>query len=137
MGSGNGFRMMPTAKQKRQLKRLFHFQKELCHWCQRKMVPPGQPHIKGVTMNPLLCTYDHLDDRFSEERGKHFGEYRNVAACWECNARRGRESQARVPIEELHRRSKRHRARSSIGSEHRNSTPRFEGSNPSALANVP
>ena len=64
------------------------------------MVPPGTHKGKG-RVPPMLCTFDHFDDRYSDERGKHPGEYRNVAACWTCNNRRNQMQEAHVPKEVL------------------------------------
>lgn len=55
-----------------------------------------------------LCTIDHLDDRFNRKRGTYTKVWRQVAACWECNTRRGAESQKSVPIEILRQRAKLH-----------------------------
>jgi len=87
---------MGSRDRKRQLKRMYHRQRGHCVWCGRKMLPPGSHNGKG-TPPPLLCTYDHLDCRYSEDRGKHPGEFRNVAACWECNNNRAAMQQANVP----------------------------------------
>ena len=95
-----------TPAQKRQLLGLFKRQKGRCHWCGCKMQPPGQhKRIKRMKMNPRLCTYDHLDDRWSDGRGKHSREFRNVAACWQCNTDRGAVSQEAAGIDEVRRRS--------------------------------
>lgn len=61
---------------------------------------------KRGTPTPLdLCTFDHLDDRYSPERGKHPNTYRNVAACWDCNNKRNREREASLPRPVLWERS--------------------------------
>ncbi len=103
-----------TPKQKRRLQYLFGTQGGRCHWCGRVMISPGQPHVKRQAMNPALCTFDHLDDRFSPERGSHRGEPRSVAACWGCNTRRGKERQDAMPIEVLRDRAKRGRLKRMI-----------------------
>lgn len=92
-----------TAQLQRQRAALFRRQKGRCHWCGCEMVQVAVPRRASPPRN--LCTIDHLDDRFSPDRGKRFGEYRRVAACWECNNRRGNERQAARPIDELHARS--------------------------------
>ncbi len=48
---------------------------------------------------------EHLDDRHSQERGKHPGEQRIVLACWECNNRRSRLMEKIQPLELLQRRA--------------------------------
>jgi hypothetical protein len=80
-------------KKKAQLWKLFRRQEGRCCWCGMKMLPPGSYNGKGKPP-PLLCTYDHLDCRLSEDRGKHAGEYRNCAACWTCNNNRAQMQQA-------------------------------------------
>jgi hypothetical protein len=97
---------MATKRERDQLKRMYRRQGGLCHWCEKGMVPPGTAK-PGGPHDPRLCTMDHLDDRFSEERGTHPGEYRKVAACWKCNNERGQRRQAAMPIAVLHERSKR------------------------------
>lgn len=47
--------------------------------------------IDGGNLPPDAATLDHLDDRWSPERGMHPGERRRVAACRECNERRSNE----------------------------------------------
>ena len=96
---------MSTAKHKRQTLALYWRQNGRCHWCECDMLPPGPDGAtKKKRVNPRLCTLDHLDDRFSSERGKHAGEFRRVAACWQCNQDRGAESQIRIGNKELSRR---------------------------------
>jgi hypothetical protein len=78
-------------KQRReQLERLFAEQHGRCHWCNAVMVllPKGYNQKE----NPRnRATVDHLDDRWSPRRGT-FNERRHVAACWQCNNKRGAES---------------------------------------------
>lgn len=75
-----------------------------CHWCPRvtqllrRGPREGQPPLD-------MATIDHLDDRFSPERGRHPGKRRQVLACWECNNRRARESEAAQPIKALWKRA--------------------------------
>jgi hypothetical protein len=92
--------MGSNKKKQYQLARMFHRQNGRCAWCGGKMLPPGTHKGKGV-VPPTLCTFDHLDDRHSDERGKHGGEYRNCAACWTCNNRRNNMQMANVPREVL------------------------------------
>lgn len=124
--------MSAREKKKKQRALLFVRQEGKCHWCSCDMVLMYTADPKFHPKN--LCTVDHLDDRYSPERGAHQGEFRRVAACGECNFKRAQKSESEVPIEELHRRS--NRPPSSTGSEHRISTSGVEGSSPSADANI-
>lgn len=75
---------------KRQMRKqramLFFLQDGKCHWCKCDMIltfaaqPDKQPGN--------LATIDHLDSKWSKDRGKHAGEYRRVLACWHCNQER-------------------------------------------------
>lgn len=87
---------------RRQKWNLFWRQEGKCCYCSVPMVLSFH-HIKEPPKN--LATLEHHDDRFSPERGKHFGEYRRSLACWQCNFERGKASQAQQPIEELRRRA--------------------------------
>lgn len=69
------------------------------------MLPPDEQPKAREKPHPRSCTVDHLDSRLNTERGKHYGEYRRVAACWQCNADRDRQEHEMMPREELHRRS--------------------------------
>jgi hypothetical protein len=99
-------RKTPEQRLRRQLAFLFEAQHGLCAWCQRPMIlldgtaPRHKPYPKNG------ATIDHLEDRFSPDRGKFHGTntYRHVAACSECNGRRGAESQRAVGKEELYKR---------------------------------
>ena len=74
------------------------------------MIPATKSPRSGVTHLSMEATIDHLDDRFSPERGAGMpNERRRVLACRQCNQDRGRLSQAAQPIEALHARS--HRGR--------------------------
>jgi hypothetical protein len=75
-----------------------------CWWCKRQMLNPETfPHIHPLP--PDMATTDHLDDRFSPDRGKFPGQRRRVAACWKCNNDRSRARQAELGKDELRRRS--------------------------------
>lgn len=87
--------MGQNKRKQAQLKRMFHRQGGRCAWCGMAMKPPGSHKGRGKP-DPMLCTFDHFDDRFSDERGKHGGEFRNVAACWTCNNRRAQMQQANI-----------------------------------------
>jgi hypothetical protein len=97
---------MANRKHQVQLRRLFHRQDGKCHWCECEMLAPGSYIPKrGVKAPKNLCTYDHGDSRLSQERGSHAGEYRNVAACWQCNHDRNSAEHQATPREELWRRA--------------------------------
>lgn len=100
-----------AAKRRRLRARLFKAQGGICYWCPARMINPEHSGLKGYTgerIPPLLCTTDHLDDRYTDERKRPLrdGEQRRkVAACWACNNRRSKERTAALPLAELHRRS--------------------------------
>lgn len=74
---------------------LFVQQSGLCHWCGCAMsFPAVYPKLdKGQKLPVDLCTLDHLRDRFDPLRRKQGrGEQRYVAACWQCNNDRGRDT---------------------------------------------
>jgi len=56
-------------------------------------------------MPETLATFEHLDDRFSTERGTYRNKIRVVLACRKCNWQKGVESQAQLKLEELRERS--------------------------------
>ncbi len=94
-------------RKRRKRKWLFDHQKGLCYWCHNPMRIIQMP-AKAINMPLDLCTLDHLDDRFSSDRGKHPNERRIVAACWKCNFDRSQERERNLPKEVLWERSKRH-----------------------------
>lgn len=94
----------PSERRAVQKTRLFKLQNGLCYWCHSPIVLVLKVHIKHRPWN--FATLDHLDDRFSPERGKHSGELRRVLSCRRCNESRGRESEKSQPLEELQKRSK-------------------------------
>lgn len=80
-----------------------------CHWCKRPTVlclpPPGVVGgMRHAPDFPARATIDHVHSRLSAERGK-CDDVNTVLACFVCNQRRGREEEAALPVEELHRRS--------------------------------
>jgi hypothetical protein len=81
---------------------LFARPKGKCCFCSVPMLLAFH-HIKDPPKN--LATLEHADDRFSDERGTHNGEYRNSLCCWQCNFDRGQASQASQALVELHRRA--------------------------------
>lgn len=89
--------------------KLFIQQGGLCFWCKVQMVE-YPPKRKRKAMPLDMCTIDHLRDRFDPNRREcnPRGEQRLVAACWECNNRRGAERAASVSKRTLWRRSGRY-----------------------------
>lgn len=94
--------MSDSRKRRSKKLRLFAEQQGRCHYC---MV--GMELTFHEVKHPwnTLATLEHLDDRFSEERGQHGGERRVVLACMQCNHQRGTASQQQQTKEELWRRS--------------------------------
>lgn len=130
---------MSAWRKRNQLKRLFHRQGGRCWWCGIGMVPPGSHKPKtGKRVDPRLCTFDHMDCRLSAERGQHAGEYRNVAACWQCNNNRNTMQQANAPRDLLWQKSGAypltHSALVGQLDGHRNSTSDDAGSSPAERA---
>lgn len=79
-------------------------QKGRCYWCGRKM-RFWHKHKNGTPPPADLATFEHLDDRFNEWRGKSSGLIRVVLACYKCNHERGQQSAATQEKEELWERS--------------------------------
>jgi hypothetical protein len=103
-------RLTNSERKRRQRAALFRIQGGLCHWCNGPMrLVDRSGNTRGKDFAWDEATIDHLDDRFSPERGQHAGEYRHVLAHRKCNWDRGRASQAARPIEELRARATRHR----------------------------
>lgn len=91
---------------KRRRMALFQQQNGLCYWCGCPMVPPPFKRW-GAPRNG--ATIDHLRDRTHPGRREPArGEQRLVAACRDCNERRGAETQRALGIDELHHRSGRY-----------------------------
>lgn len=103
-------------RSKRQLILLFQRQEGRCYYCNQLMVLSLEEPRRHQPMNPLRATLEHLDDRWSDQRGKSPETYRRVAACWKCNTDRGNARQAAQPLEVLHERSKRYPAPAKEGS---------------------
>ncbi len=59
------------------------------------------PVGRGTRLPANAATFEHLDDRFSTERGQHAGERRVVLACSSCNHDRAVLAQRAVPINML------------------------------------
>lgn len=104
-------------RKRRQVEGLFKRQNGLCYWCNGAMVLFDERIMRRNRPLPdNLATVDHLDDKFSPERGKHGGEIRRVLACMRCNGLRGSMAQRSQPIEELRERAQRHRGNRQIQS---------------------
>lgn len=97
--------MSDRKKLRRQREWLYQLQGGRCYWCGVFMTLPAYPPERHRRPPPNEATIDHLDSKYSPERGRHFGEYRHVAACWDCNGRRNTAEQATVPRDEHWRRS--------------------------------
>jgi len=59
------------------------------------MIPPWLS--TGENDPEMLCTLDHLDEKFSGRRGLMPGMYRRVVACKRCNCSR---SNKNMPLDE-------------------------------------
>lgn len=94
-----------SAKRRRQRAALFALQGGRCFWCGASMTLPAYPPLRHRRPPANEATIDHLDSRWSPERGRHNGESRHVLACWDCNGRRNTAEQASIPRAELWRRS--------------------------------
>jgi hypothetical protein len=94
-----------TDRMRRRRAQLFGQQDGLCFWCEEPMELLVVP-VKG-RQPPKSCTIDHLRDRFDPARRQKCrpGEQRLVAACWECNNRRGSNRQASISLKTLQRRA--------------------------------
>lgn len=118
--------------------KLHAFQRGLCFWCQKPM-RLMKPAAKMKEVIPDLCTLDHLDDRYSQERGNRPGEYRTVAACWLCNNNRNAKRQNDLPRQTLWSASgafpQELTGPVAQRKEHRNSTPNGARSNRAGAAN--
>ena len=99
--------MRKTKAQKRREKRerLYASQDGECYWCGCEMIlGPFEPKT-GKRPPANLATFEHLDDKFSSERGQYTGEARVVLACNKCNFETGLVSQMKQPKHVLHERS--------------------------------
>lgn len=81
--------------------RLMRKQSGLCYYCRCKMIVMPPTHRGRLPDD--AATIEHLDDRYSPERGKHFGEYRIVLACNRCNNERNKAREKEVGAAELTR----------------------------------
>lgn len=85
---------MTQADKVAQRRKLCEKQKWKCYWCGKPMRwwNSDSPEIPGDA-----ATLDHLDDRWSTERGMHpSGDVRRVAAHKTCNEQRSLENERRV-----------------------------------------
>lgn len=84
----------------RQRKALYDLQGGRCYYCEIRMYLPHDGKFKPGCRRLDACTLEHLDDKYSPERGKHRGEFRRVAACAHCNERRSTERTAELTREQ-------------------------------------
>jgi hypothetical protein len=83
--------------------RFYKEQNGCCYYCREAMVI-YKPDGSGLIPDNF-ATFEHLDDRYSPERGKHPGKRRIFLACLKCNAKKAKEREREVGIEEIRRRS--------------------------------
>lgn len=81
--------------------KLYKMQDGKCHWCGLEMILQHGEIPRHDRPHPRRATFEHLDDRWSARRGKIRGQRRIVLACYECNAKRGREREQQAGINEL------------------------------------
>jgi hypothetical protein len=64
-------------------------QKGRCWYCKERMeYGPGPAKMEPGVVLYKLATFEHLDDKFSCDRGNRAGELRVVLSCMRCNWRR-------------------------------------------------
>lgn len=83
--------------------RLLLKQKGRCYYCKQPMLRRWE-HRNHVPVPDNLATLEHLDSRWSPERGVHPFKKRHVAACRKCNNDRAIEEGKNAGLEELRRR---------------------------------
>lgn len=83
---------------------IFRKQRGLCIYCHKPMRIVGQLKRRERTPDDA-ATFEHLDDKYSPDRGKRYGEYRVVLACNACNNKRSAERTAALSKAELWERS--------------------------------
>lgn len=93
-------------RKRKQLWALWNHQKGRCYYCDCETVLRFREN--GGAAWPNEATMEHLDHRFSEDRGQRDGDFRRVMACNQCNHERGRHAEQQAGIDELRRRSKMH-----------------------------
>ena len=96
---------MDRKKKHKKKRKLFQEQNGLCWYCKTEMILIFEKPKAKVPSPSNMATFEHLDDRFNQERGTRTGERRIVLACNQCNHAQGKQQQAEQPIKELHRRS--------------------------------
>lgn len=89
---------MPSRNNRQRKNRLFYTH-PYCYWCNIKLVHPKDCDDKNQPAN--MATLDHLDDRYSEQRGTQPGQVRTVLACNKCNCIRSVVSTRRQSIKKL------------------------------------
>lgn len=97
--------MKSRDRYKKQRQALYERQNGRCYYCQIKMYLPRDGAFNPGCRRMDACTLEHLDDKYSCERGKHQGEFRRVAACRWCNEDREKRRTAELSREELWARS--------------------------------
>ncbi len=96
---------MKFSKKKAKRDKLFKEQHGKCYYCQCEMIKVDNKHFGRNP--PNLATFEHLDGKFSKERGARQGERRVVLACHTCNQCKGREQEVSVEIYTLRIKSRR------------------------------
>ena len=82
---------MDSRKKHSRRRRLYARQRGMCYWCLCLMRSPD-PRLRDKEPVPDdYPTIDHLDERFTERRGKMVGE-RTVLACRVCNNHRSNDN---------------------------------------------
>ncbi len=84
-----------------------------------------QGHVRHQPQPSDLATFEHLDSRYSPERGRHSGERRVVLSHHACNHAYNIVTEKQVGIEELRRRSECGRIRQ----RNRNTAPVYKNMN--------
>lgn len=85
-------RLSTNERKRRQKAALYWHQSGLCYYCAVPVLLKEWP--RRLRQPDHLATLEHLDHKFSPERGRHQGEYRRVLACRRCNEIKGRQDAA-------------------------------------------
>lgn len=91
-------REVPTNVHLRWQRQKLHQYDPRCYYCGRvtRLLETNGGHIPDDA-----ATIEHLDSRYSDERGKHSGEYRRVLACRKCNNERSSPKAHGMAIQEI------------------------------------
>lgn len=92
--------MVKSVERKAKRLRLFKRQHGRCCYCNELMVIVDAGPKQKI-YPPNMATFEHLDDRYSLERGQHSGERRILLACRRCNWRRNQEREREMGAEFL------------------------------------